>query len=173
MRKAVIVVDDIVSDRQSVFAARLRRQYAARLLDTLGIAGQQAFHLAFFVTAYVTWRLARRVRLLDAPVWWLIALIVAIGGGSMLFHSLATPWAMAADVLPILLFQPWTEVWVEGVAFNFVSAGVTATLLYLARHRLGARARAAVGAPARQPVRRRQRRRQHRRPCAARRSAPA
>jgi hypothetical protein len=62
-------------------------------------------NLAFFVAAYVTWRLARRVRLLDAPVWWLIALIVAIGGGSMLFHSLATPWAMAADVLPILLFQ--------------------------------------------------------------------
>ena len=65
------------------------------------------------------------------PVEATVAMVVLFGAGALF-------------CIPTLLFSPWTEVWVEGVAFNFVSAGVTATLLYLARHRLGARARAAV-----------------------------
>ena len=62
-------------------------------------------NLAFFVAAYFAWRLARGTQMLNAPVWWLIALILAIGVGSFLFHTLATPRAMAADVAPILMFQ--------------------------------------------------------------------
>lgn len=62
-------------------------------------------NLAFLVAAYFAWRLARGTQMLNAPVWWLIALILAIGVGSFLFHTLATVRAMVADVTPILLFQ--------------------------------------------------------------------
>lgn len=62
-------------------------------------------NLAFVVAAYFAWRLARGTQMLNAPVWWLITLILAIGAGSFLFHTLATPRAMAADVVPILIFQ--------------------------------------------------------------------
>lgn len=35
----------------------------------------------------------------------LAVLIIVIGVGSFLFHTLATPWAGAADVIPILIFM--------------------------------------------------------------------
>ncbi|MFQ6537730.1 MULTISPECIES: ceramidase domain-containing protein [Aphanothece] len=41
----------------------------------------------------------------------LVVLVVAIGVGSTLFHTLATPWALLADVIPILLFQ-LTFLWI-------------------------------------------------------------
>jgi hypothetical protein len=63
-------------------------------------------NLAFALAA---WRLAR---LAGAPgpagdrgVLALAGLALALAIGSGLFHTVATPWAMAADVLPILLFQ--------------------------------------------------------------------
>lgn len=94
-------------------------------------------NLAFFVAAYFTWRLACRVRLLNAPVQWLIALILAIGVGSLLFHTLATPWAMAADVVPILLFQ-LSYLWIyvgavmqRGRAVQGIAVGGLVTLLLL------------------------------------------
>jgi hypothetical protein len=62
-------------------------------------------NLAFFVAAWATWRLAYRRQMFSFGLWQLIALIVIIGAGSMLFHTFATNWARALDVLPILLFQ--------------------------------------------------------------------
>jgi hypothetical protein len=56
---------------------------------------------AFLVAA---WRLANLARG-DRGVLALAALALAIGVGSSLFHTFATGWALAADVLPILLFQ--------------------------------------------------------------------
>ena len=56
---------------------------------------------AFLVAA---WRLASLARG-DRGVLALAALALAIGVGSSLFHTFATGWALAADVLPILLFQ--------------------------------------------------------------------
>ncbi|QVL52829.1 MAG: ceramidase domain-containing protein [Cyanobium sp. M30B3] len=56
---------------------------------------------AFLVAA---WRLANLARG-DRGVLALAALALAIGVGSGLFHTFATGWALAADVLPILLFQ--------------------------------------------------------------------
>ena len=41
----------------------------------------------------------------DRSLLMLAALALAIGVGSTLFHTLATGWALAADVIPILLFQ--------------------------------------------------------------------
>ena len=66
---------------------------------------------AFLVAA---WRLAQLAHSRSGPkdqagsdrgVLALAALALAIGVGSSLFHTFATGWALAADVLPILLFQ--------------------------------------------------------------------
>lgn len=43
--------------------------------------------------------------------------------------------------VPTLVLRPWPEVWLEGVAFNCVSAGVTAALLYVFRYRIGSKLR--------------------------------
>ncbi|MEB3350831.1 MAG: hypothetical protein VKM01_00735 [Cyanobacteriota bacterium] len=63
-------------------------------------------NLAFALAA---WRLARlagwRGPGADRGVLALAGLALALAIGSGLFHTVATPWAMAADVLPILLFQ--------------------------------------------------------------------
>ena len=60
---------------------------------------------AFLVAAWRLKRLARRGDGNDRGVLALAALALAIGVGSSLFHTFATGWALAADVLPILLFQ--------------------------------------------------------------------
>jgi hypothetical protein len=62
-------------------------------------------NLAFFVAAWVTWRMADQLRAFSVGVWLLIGLIGAIGMGSGLFHAFATNWARVLDVVPILLFQ--------------------------------------------------------------------
>lgn len=65
-------------------------------------------NLAFIVAAVMALRLWRRQPHLTWRNAWdlllLIALLFAIGVGSALWHTLATPWSMAADTLPILLF---------------------------------------------------------------------
>ena len=68
-------------------------------------------NLAFFVAAWVTWRMADQLRAFSVGVWLLIGLIGAIGMGSGLFHAFATNWARVLDVVPILLFQ-LVYVWV-------------------------------------------------------------
>jgi hypothetical protein len=60
---------------------------------------------AFLVAAWRLQRLARRGDGSDRGVLVLAALALAIGIGSSLFHTFATGWALAADVVPILLFQ--------------------------------------------------------------------
>jgi hypothetical protein len=60
---------------------------------------------AFFLALWLLWRSARRSGLLSAPIALLLALVLAIGIGSALFHTFATPWARVLDELPIMLFQ--------------------------------------------------------------------
>ena len=62
-------------------------------------------NLAFFLAAWAIWSLSRRVRVSSTGIWLLIFLLVTIGVGSALFHTFATTWARALDVVPILLFQ--------------------------------------------------------------------
>ena len=62
-------------------------------------------NLAFLVAAFMAWRLAVRRNVLDRSTGCLVLLVGAIGVGSFLFHTFATGWALAADVIPILLFQ--------------------------------------------------------------------
>jgi hypothetical protein len=64
-----------------------------------------ATNAAFFLVAWLSWRYARRLGPPSADTLTLIALIAAVGVGSTLFHTFATPWARAFDEIPILLFQ--------------------------------------------------------------------
>ena len=60
---------------------------------------------AFFVAAWLLWRQARRAVRLTPSLAALLALVLAIGIGSTLFHTFAATWARVFDELPILLFQ--------------------------------------------------------------------
>ncbi len=60
---------------------------------------------AFLLAAWRLQRLAQREGGGDRGVLALAVLALAIGIGSSLFHTVATGWALAADVVPILLFQ--------------------------------------------------------------------
>ncbi len=62
---------------------------------------------AFFIAAWAAWSLARRSNDLSTAIWVLIALSIAVGTGSALFHTFATGWARILDEVPILLFQLW------------------------------------------------------------------
>jgi len=64
-------------------------------------------NLVFLVGALASWLLARRSAAFTASVTVLIALMVVIGAGSAVFHTLATQWAWFLDLLPILVFQLW------------------------------------------------------------------
>jgi len=56
-------------------------------------------NLAFLIAAGVMWR-----RAASGMERAMCAVLAVIGAGSALFHGLATPWAAAADVVPILGF---------------------------------------------------------------------
>jgi hypothetical protein len=68
-------------------------------------------NLAFFIAAWAAWSLARRSSVVTAELGWLLALTLAIGTGSTLFHTFSTGWARVLDEVPILLFQLWF-VWI-------------------------------------------------------------
>lgn len=72
-----------------------------------------ASNVAFFLAAWVAWSLAERTRSLNPGIAVLICLIVAIGVGSTLFHTFATPWARLMDVVSIALFQT-AYLWIYG-----------------------------------------------------------
>lgn len=82
-----------------------------------------ATNIAFFLAAWALWRLAKRSSTVTADAGILIALIVAIGIGSSLFHTFATRWAHWLDIIPILLFQ---------LAFLWIYARRVVTLRFAA-----------------------------------------
>lgn len=59
-------------------------------------------NLAFIIAAAVAWRLVRGRGVPE--LYALTAILFLIGVGSFLFHTFATGWAAATDVLPILAF---------------------------------------------------------------------
>lgn len=97
-------------------------------------------NLSFLIAAWATWNMARRSNALDVGIGSLIALAVAIGVGSAMFHTFATRWAWWLDILPILLFQ-LVFLWLYlrrivriGPLVGFVSlAGYFATTLFARR----------------------------------------
>jgi len=87
-------------------------------------------NLAFFLAAWAAWRLGRRAYALAPGVRLLVTLIVAIGVGSTLFHTFATPWARSLDTGSIMLFQI-SYLWLYGRRIAHLSAELTAGLLGL------------------------------------------
>lgn len=64
-----------------------------------------ASNIAFLVAAWLVWRIALRNRVMDRNIAAMIAVIVAIGIGSFLFHTLATTFARRLDDVPVFVFQ--------------------------------------------------------------------
>ena len=62
-------------------------------------------NIAFFIAAFFSYKLAKREHALNSQTRIMIILLCAIGLGSTLFHTLATPTAQRSDVLPIVLYQ--------------------------------------------------------------------
>lgn len=96
---------------------------------------------AFVIAAVVAYIVAARRGAVDWPIAVLVVITVLVGIGSFLFHTVATLWALLADVIPIQLFivfyflfamrrfagLPW---WGAGLAtvaflvFSFLGEGV-------------------------------------------------
>ena len=97
-------------------------------------------NLSFLVAAFFAWRLAVSRQVLSAGTWTLITLIAAIGIGSFLFHTFATTWAMAGDLVPILAFQI-AFLWIYGarvIGWNIL-VGLLSVALLVAGFAVGGR----------------------------------
>ena len=80
--------------------------YCERLDAGLWAEPVNAFtNLSFLLAAFASWRLGKQYQATLPGDYVLIGLMVAIGLGSGLFHTLATRCAQLADIIPILLYQ--------------------------------------------------------------------
>jgi hypothetical protein len=97
-----------------------------------------ATNAAFFLAAWAAWSLARQKHAISAELSVLIGLSVAVGIGSALWHTFATPWARPMDIIPILLFQ-LSFIWVYGRRLARLRGSVVALVLvvYLGAALLG------------------------------------
>jgi Ceramidase len=80
--------------------------YCERLAP--GLFGEPAnalSNVAFFAAAWLLALEARRRGAWRPDIALLVALIVVVGIGSTVFHTVATTWAQWLDLVPILLFQ--------------------------------------------------------------------
>lgn len=108
-------------DRIDIYCERVTAAFWAEPVNALT-------NFAFLIAAFALWRLRQRAPALEPTL--LIAALALTGIGSFLFHTFATRWAAAADVLPILVFQLlflWTYVrrrigWGPAVAAGLVIA---------------------------------------------------
>ena len=62
-------------------------------------------NISFFLSGWAAWDLARQRKVLSSTIYLLIFLLLAIGLGSSLFHTFATPLTKLLDIIPIALFQ--------------------------------------------------------------------
>jgi hypothetical protein len=107
-------------DRIDAYCERLGPEFWAEPVNALTNA-------AFVVAAALMWRRWPGDPLCRA----LAAVLGVIGVGSFLFHTFATPWAAAADTLPILgyillyVFAAHRRVWGQGVWTSLLFAALT------------------------------------------------
>ncbi len=62
-------------------------------------------NFGFVFAAWFIWRIAVREQAHDSSIAVIIGMIVAIGIGSFLFHTMATPVTRWLDIIPIFVFQ--------------------------------------------------------------------
>jgi len=104
-------------------------------------------NIAFLLAAAFVLVCAHRQQHRDWGVHWLVVLMVAIGIGSFLFHTLATRWAALADVIPIAIFKVSAVALVidRGLRLpRWLTAGIAALFLP-ASELFGAASNAATG----------------------------
>ena len=104
-------------------------------------------NFAFLLAAGVAFRAARREDRIDPAIGLLVALMVAIGIGSFLFHTVATRWAALADTTPITLFiltyfvlimrRGFGLRWLWALAFGLAFLPASAAIQVLARALVG------------------------------------
>ncbi|MCP2262066.1 Ceramidase [Streptoalloteichus tenebrarius] len=92
-------------------------------------------NVAFLVAGFALWRSLRRVgRPVPVSLRVLAGLVVVIGVGSGLFHTVATVWAGLADVLPISAFMVFYLVcylhWFWGVRWGWAWWSAPAFVLF-------------------------------------------
>jgi len=61
-------------------------------------------NIAFIIAAYLLFKTYKKSQKKDIEALILLILVGVVGIGSLLFHTLATRWAMLADVIPITAF---------------------------------------------------------------------
>lgn len=101
---------------------------------------------AFLIAAFWALREARRAERFDWTSGLLCVNVMAIGIGSFLFHTFATPWAAMADVIPIqtmillyfafVLLRAFALRWYWAAALALVFIPVSAGFSYLMRDTL-------------------------------------
>jgi hypothetical protein len=113
-------------DRIDAYCERLGPDFWAEPVNALT-------NLAFLLAAAIMWR-----RWPDEPLCRALATVLfVIGLGSFLFHTFATPWAAAADTIPILLwillyvYAAHRRVWGQGVWTSLLFAALTVPWLAL------------------------------------------
>jgi hypothetical protein len=62
-------------------------------------------NIGFAVAAWFIWRIAVHGQARDSSIVAITVVIAAIGVGSFLFHTMATPFTRWLDIIPILVFQ--------------------------------------------------------------------
>jgi len=127
-----IIADLGLCEPVDIYCERLGPGLWAEPLNALSNA-------AFFVAALAAvWLLARHApQRAHGLIRWLIAIVALIGAGSLLFHTVATSWAVWGDVIPILLFMLlylWLVLrkffaWPSWLALFGVAAFFAATLM--------------------------------------------
>lgn len=93
-RQAGFIMNEFID----IYCERLGPGFWAEPLNALT-------NISFFIAALFAMRLARKEGMLHRGTVILIGLLLCIGMGSFLFHTLALRWAMLTDTIPILLFQ--------------------------------------------------------------------
>jgi hypothetical protein len=86
-----------VTSRLLLYCERLDGSFGAEPANALS-------NLAFLLAAAMALRLWERAGGRDWPALALIVVVVAVAFGSFVFHTIATPAAMLADVIPIAVF---------------------------------------------------------------------
>jgi hypothetical protein len=84
-------------------------------------------NFAFFIAAWAIWHSAQARQKPSPSIWLLISIVAAIGIGSLLFHTFATPWARFLDRTPILIFQV-VFLWIYSRLVAGLGLGATVTL---------------------------------------------
>jgi len=62
-------------------------------------------NISFVIAAWLIWRFAVREQTQDSGIATITGMIAAIGIGSFLFHTMATPLTRWLDIIPIFVFQ--------------------------------------------------------------------